>query len=102
MSTLWRDRKAYPGQLLTTLRSIKAILTHLSLWTSAVFIRIPMSETPLEPSPPTKAIPHTLVAFTTQGMVVSRYKTKEAALFFQSFLRLIKIDSKVFPLDVVH
>ncbi len=86
---------------MTTLRpieAIKAILTHLSLWTSAVFIRIE----PLEPSPPTKPIPHTLVAFTSQGMVVSRYKTKEAALFFQSFLRLIKIDSKVFPLDVVH
>lgn len=76
--------------------TLKSTLTHLSLWTAAVLIRFD------PPSPATKAIPHTLVAFTTDGMRVFRYKNKDAALFFQSFLRLLKIESKVFPIDVMH
>ncbi len=78
------------------MNTIKAVLSHLSLWTSAVIIRLP------DETLKSKPVPHTLVAFTPAGMAVYRYKSKDTAMLFHSLLRLMSINSKVFPVDTVH
>jgi hypothetical protein len=40
--------------------------------------------------------------FDKDGMKIFRYKSKDAALFFQSLLRLMQIQSKIIPVTIEH